>query len=196
MRYPEHIEQLMHMFRKLPGVGAKSAERFCFELLGWPTAKLKEFTTLIQDLPHKISSCHECGAFFQEGVCHFCSSQERNREQLCIVASPKDLFLIEATGQFNGLYHVIGGLLSPFSGRDKIPLEPLKERIKNLAIKEIIIAFDGTLEGDASTFYIKEQIKDLPLHISRLAFGMPAGSLLEFAGEGSLAQSMAHRREI
>ncbi len=196
MRYPEHIERLMQFFRKLPGVGAKSAERFCFELLQWPEAKIQEFTSLIEDLPRKISACPSCGALFQEEICHFCTSSERNAQQICLVATPKELFLIEATGQFKGLYHVLGGLLSPFAGRNTLNLEPLLRRIKDLNIKELIIAFDGTLEGDASAFYIKEQLKGIPLQISRLAFGMPAGSLLEFAGEGSIAQSLTHRREL
>lgn len=196
MRYPEHIERLMQIFRKLPGVGAKSAERFCFELLQWSEAKIHELTSLIEDLPKKISACPSCGALFQEGICNFCNGNERNTEQICLVATTKDLFLIEATGQFKGLYHVLGGLLSPFSGKHALNLEPLLKRIKDLNITELIIAFDGTLEGDASAFYIKEYFKGSSLQISRLAFGMPAGSLLEFAGEGSLAQSMAHRREL
>lgn len=193
MKYPDHLERLMQSFRRLPGVGSKSAERFCFELLRWPASKLKEFTALIEELPHKLTCCGCCGALVQETDCSFC---ERTSQQICLVASPKELFLIEGTGQFHGHYHVLGGLLSPLSGRDNLSLEPLRKRIQDLDIKELIIAFDSTIEGDATAYYIKEQLKHLPLTISRLAFGMPVGSLLELADGSSLAQAMAYRRSL
>lgn len=196
MKYPEHLEKLMQAFRRLPGVGGKSAERFCFELLRWPEAKLKEFTALIEELPHKLTACAECGALFQGGPCDYCENEERDTSKLCVVATSKELFLIEGTGQFKGIYHVLGGLLSPLAGRNTLNVQSLRSRIQSKGVKELIIAFDGTLEGDASAFYIKEQLEGLSLSISRLAFGMPVGSLLEFAGEGSLAQALAYRRKL
>lgn len=196
MKYPDHLERLMQTFRRLPGVGSKSAERFCFELLRWPEAKRQELIRLIAELPQKLSSCQACGSLIEEPGCYFCNSGARDQERLCLVATPKDVYLIEQTGQFKGLYHVLGGLLSPLAGRASLALDPLKNRIQDLGIKELIIAFDGTLEGDATAFYVKEQFKELGLTISRLAFGMPAGSLLEFTDGGSLAQALAYRRSL
>lgn len=186
----------MQIFRRLPGVGSKSAERFCFELLRWPEARRQELTRLIEELPQKLSSCQECGSLIEESGCYFCDKGVRDKERLCLVATPKEVYLIEQTGQFKGLYHVLGGLLSPLAGRSTLSLDSLKNRIQDLCIKELIIAFDGTLEGDATAFYVKEQLKEMGLIISRLAFGMPAGSLLEYADGGSLAQALAYRRSL
>ena len=197
MKYPASMRRLIETFKRLPGVGSKSAERYVFELLRWPEEKVKEFSHLMVSVSEALKSCAVCGALGEE-ECLFCSDEERDSELLCLVATSRELFLVEETGQFRGYYHVLGGLLSPLQGRGvkSLDVESLKNRITHSGIRELIIAFDSTLEGDATAIYIKEQLKELPVTISRLAFGMPVGSQLEFADGSSLAQALNYRRTL
>lgn len=194
MRFPEHLLKLISVLKKLPGVGSRTAERFAFHLLDWPEEKLSEMSLVIQDIKKNLTSCSECGALC-EGSCSICSDKGRHQEILCIVASTKDIFLIEETREYRGLYQVLGALFSPIHGQAPPPntIEKLKRRIVELGIKEIIIALDSTLEGDATALYLKKALASFPISISRLALGLPMGSSLDFIDGGTLARALAGR---
>jgi recombination protein RecR len=195
MQYPEHILKLIAIFKKLPGVGTKSAERFAFHILDWPTEKLQEMAQTIEMTSFHLKNCEECGSLL-ETACSFCQvARGRNTEIVCVVGSCKDIYLIEQTHAFDGLYHVIGGLLSPLLGRSPSPIaiQKLKERIKKNSIKEMILALDPTLEGDATALYLKKEVETFNLKTSRLALGLPMGSSLDFIDGGTLARALAGR---
>lgn len=193
MRYPEHLLKLITVLKKLPGIGNKSAERFAFHLIDWPEEKHLEMAQTIQDIKKKLKCCPECGSLSEEPPCLFCDTKKRDPTILCVVGSPKDVFLIEETHEYKGLYHVLGALLSPIHG--VVPnLDKIKERVKSLGVQEVIIALDSTLEGDATALYLKKELSSLAITTSRLALGLPVGSSLDFIDGGTLARAFSGRR--
>jgi recombination protein RecR len=197
-KYPSELAQLIAFLKKLPGVGTKTAERFAFQLLNWSDGELQIFSSLLAEFKKKMIQCSECRCLTDNGLCPFCHSGMRDRTQLCIIASPRDAYSLEETGAYRGLYHVLGGLLSPLDGRapEHLNLDPLKKRITSLQIKEIIIALDSTLEGDTTSLFLKEQIWEWGLPVSRLAFGLPIGSSLDFVDGGTLTRALTGRQSF
>lgn len=195
MNYPEQLIKLIQVLRRFPGVGTKSAERFAFQMLEWPEHQVREMATVIQALPDKIDHCSSCGCLKDVDKCHFCDGQRANAKVLCIVSSPRDVYSIEETGEYRGHYHVMGALLSPMEGigPEQLTVAPLKERIQRLEIEEVIIALDSTLEGDATSLFLKEELEPLNVTISRLAFGLPMGSSLDYVDGGTLARAFSGR---
>ncbi|MBS0603983.1 MAG: recombination protein RecR [Verrucomicrobia bacterium] len=195
-KYPVDLIHLIAFLKKLPGVGTKTAERFAFQLLNWQEAELHTFASLLSHLKEKITHCTECHCLTDSGQCAFCHSPARDKSQLCIIANPRDAYSIDETGAYRGLYHVLGGLLSPIDGKtpEHLNLEHLKKRITSLQAKEIIIALDSTLEGDTTSLFLKEQIQNWGLPVSRLAFGIPIGSSLDFVDGGTLARALTGRQ--
>ncbi len=195
MLVPAHFARLVEQLKTLPGIGTKSAERMAFEMLKWPAEKVAKLSALVGQLHNAVRTCTECGALADE-PCFLCTSLERDASLLCLVSSPKDLLLMEQTRQFNGRYHVLDGLLSPAYGRPALNLEGLRRRLSKEMPQEIILAFDSTLEGDATASLIREELKDLPVRFSRLGFGMQVGRSFESADDGSLAQAFTWRRPM
>jgi recombination protein RecR len=198
VKYPSDLAQLIAFLRKLPGVGTKTAERFAFQLLNWPEDELLAFSTLFAQLKKKIIRCSDCYCLIDNNLCPFCHNPIRDKTQLCIIASPRDAYSLEETGVYRGLYHVLGGLLSPLDGKtpEHLSLEHLKKRITLLRIKEIIIALDSTLEGDTTSLFLKEQIHAWGLPVSRLAFGLPMGSSLDFVDGSTLGRALIGRQSF
>lgn len=198
-RYPAALNKLIALLKKLPGVGTRTAERFAFHLLQGKQEDLDLLASSLSSLQTEISSCPICFCFQEkENACSFCDSFQRNRSQLCIVASPKDAYLIDATGSYTGLYHVIGGLLSPLQSRNvtTLSLEPLYLRCSKGEIKEVILALDSTLEGDTTSLFLKEELQKRGLSVSRLALGLPIGSPLEFIDGGTIARALMGRQNL
>lgn len=195
---PSSLATLIAYLKRLSGVGSRTAERFAFELLSWPQGDIEKFGALLQTIQSELPACTICGCLAQGGVCSFCTSPTRDRSSLCILASPKDTFAMEGTRSYRGLYHVIEHLLSPLDDRHThtLRIDRIQARIEELGIKEIIIALDSTLEGDATTLYLKKQLETLPVSVSRLAFGIPVGSSLEYIDTGTLARALQGRRPI
>ena len=195
MKYPTHLLKLIDSLRRLPGVGMKSAERFAFEMIDWKKERLAEMAEIIRELPNKLTHCNECGSLAESILCPLCAPGARRENTLCIVAMPRDVFAIEATHEYRGLYHVLGALLSPMDqiGPERIDLDKLKNRIVAKEIRELIIALDSTLEGDATALYLKQELEPLNLSISRLAFGLPMGSSLDYVDGGTLARALSAR---
>ena len=197
-KYPAHLKTLTTYFKKLPGVGSKTAERFSFHLLDWPESELNNFATHLLTLKEKLTTCPTCGCIEEENLCLFCSSTTRDPSSLCIVSNPKDVYPIEDTHVFNGHYHVLGGLISPLDGRSAQDLntQKLKERIDQFKIKDVILALDSTLEGDATALYLKQELQSPDLRILRPAMGIPMGSSLDYVDGGTLARALLGRQNF
>lgn len=196
MKYPEDLQILIAYLKKLPGVGARTAERFAFELLAWPQDELTRFAEQAATIQEKIPPCPVCGCLTQTGICSFCSSPSRDATSLCILASARDVYAIEQTKTFSGLYHIVEHLLSPLDGRhaSELNVERIEQRILQNGVREVVIAFDSTLEGDATALYLKERLQPLKIKITRLAFGMPVGSSLDHIDGGTLSRALSGRQ--
>lgn len=194
-KYPVHLLKLIDVMRKLPGVGAKSAERFAFELIEWPEDRLNQMADVIRTTKSQLKHCQICGCLTGLDACPFCTDASRRNPTLCVVATARDVFSIEATHEFRGLYHVLGALLSPLEGigPDQLNIEMLKKRIQAHQIEEVVIALDSTLEGDATALYLKQQLEPQCSNVSRLAFGLPMGSSLDYVDGGTLARALTAR---
>lgn len=195
-RYPVPLQQLIQLLKRLPGVGQKSAERYAFHLLEMEEGDLEVMGEVIASIRGRVCNCSICGALLMPGAnCTYCDLHERNPDVLCVVAHFKDVFALEETGEYQGLYHVLGGVLSPLEGKgpEELRIESLLRRLSEGKIREMIIALDSTLEGDATALYLKNAISHLPLKVSRLAFGIPLGSSLDYVDGGTLARSLLGR---
>ncbi|MCH9634619.1 MAG: Recombination protein RecR [Chlamydiae bacterium] len=195
MHFPPHLSLIIENFKKLPGIGQKSAERFAFKVLEWPTSQIEAFSQTLLEIQSQIHYCSSCGAIAEKNNCLYCNSPQRSKKMLCIVAHAKDIFTLEETHCYKGLYHVLGGLLSPMHHRDETTLniEPLKHKIEELSFEEIIFALDSTIEGDATTLFLKKELNLKNITISRLAFGIPVGSSLEYIDGNTLSRALSGR---
>ncbi len=195
MKYPPHLLKLIDVLRRLPGVGHKSAERFAFHMLQWAPHHLGEMSEVVSTLTAKVQQCAVCGCLCEDNSCSFCDEARGAMGSLCIIASPRDAFAIEETREYKGYYHVLGGLLSPLEGKgpEKLQLPKLMQRLQNPQIKEVVIALDSTLEGDTTALYLKRELEHLQLQVSRLAFGLPMGSSLDYVDGGTLARAFLGR---
>jgi recombination protein RecR len=195
-KYPQALDQLITLLKLLPGVGTKTAERFAFQVLTWPDESLIQLSERLATLKSQVPHCPTC--FCLSGVegCDFCNSAQRDPSIICIIGSPKDAYAIEETHAYKGLYHVLGSLLSPLDGRtiEQLNLRPLLERLRSNPVREVIIALDSTLEGDATALYLKEKIGQLNIPVYRLAFGLPMGSPLEYVDGGTLSRAFVGRQ--
>jgi recombination protein RecR len=198
MKYPSHLLKLIDVLKKLPGVGTKSAERFAFDMINWREEQLRQMAEIIVAAPSQLIHCGECGSLTDVGTCPFCENAHGRANALCIVAAPRDVFAIEATHEYSGLYHVLGVLLSPIDGigPEKLKIEKLKHRIAAHQIGEVVIALDSTLEGDATALYLKQELEPLKAQVSRLAFGLPMGSSFDYVDGGTLARALSARNRF
>lgn len=197
-RYPHPLQELIEAIRLLPGVGSRSAERFAFHILNWKPDQRDYLSKKLHEISDQIPDCPTCGCLTDHGQCHFCLSPHRDRSILCIVQEVKDVFAIEETQQFNGLYHVLGSSLSPLDGRgpESLDISHLQQRIQKHQTQEVILALDSTLEGDATSSYLSQVLQESVKKVSRLAFGLPMGSALNYVDGGTLAQAFSGRQDV
>lgn len=196
--YPQAFKKILAFFKKLPGIGNKTAERFAFQILQWREEELVDWGNSLSKLKQHIFPCLECGALKELQPCPFCGDPNRDPHILCILSSPREIFLLEQTHSYKGLYHVLENLLSPLEGKDEASLgmEKLLQRIQKRNVREVILALEATLEGDATSLYIKESLKNYPISLSRLAMGIPLGSSLEYIDSGTLSRALIHRQSF
>ncbi|ANH79041.1 recombination mediator RecR [Candidatus Chlamydia sanziniae] len=196
IKYPDYLSKLIFFLRKLPGIGFKTAEKLAFELITWEKEQLEALGQAFEEISIVRSNCSQCFSLKEapEADCHFCT-KERDPSSLCVVASQKDVFFLERSKIFNGHYYVLGSLLSPITGKhiDTQRLFLLKQRIETLSSKEIILALDATLEGDATALFLKQELVTLPIFISRLALGLPVGLSFDYIDSGTLARAFSGR---
>jgi len=209
MTYPPKIQKLIEIFSRFPGVGPKTASRFVFYLLKKPEPKIDELLNSIADLKKAVKICKFCLNPFEpkkeEVLCPICSDISRDKTLLCLVEKEADLVLLERTGKYQGLYFILGGLLSPLRKREaeKLVIDNLLQRIKNPAgfgvkagFKEIIIAISYTTEGQATSLYLERTLKPFNIKISRLGQGLPLGAEIEYADEETLSYALESRKEV
>jgi recombination protein RecR len=192
------IEDAVQEFSKLPGIGKKTALRMVLQLMKMEKEKVDEFTGALSRMRHEIVLCEQCFNVSDTAVCTICSNPGRNRSQVCIVENIRDVIAIESTQQYSGLYHVLGGILSPLDGigPDQLNIVSLHDRVQQDGIEELIMALSPTIEGDTTAYYIARQVKDLPVRITTIARGIAFGGELEYADETTLARSIAKRLPI
>lgn len=183
-------------FAKLPGIGMKTAQRLAYYVLNLPEKEVKTFAENIVKARESVHLCSCCQNFTERDVCSICSDENRDKSVICVVESPKDVSAFERAGGFEGLYHVLHGLLSPMDGITAENLK-IKELLSRLAdVKEVIMATNPTVEGEATAMYLGRLIKPMGIKVTRLAYGLPAGSALEFADDVTLAKALENRNEL
>lgn len=189
------LENAVNEFSKLPGVGQKTALRLVLHLLNQPSQEVENLSDALTRLKREIRYCKVCGNISDSEVCGVCSANKRDKSLVCIVEDTRDIMAIENTNQYNGVYHVLGGLISPMDGigPSDLNIERLVERVKTGEIEEVILALSATMEGDTTIFYIFKKLKDLPVKISTIARGIAFGGEIEYADEITLARSIATR---
>ena len=198
MHYSKPLAKLIEQFQKFPGVGPKSAQRMAFFMLKMPESQVKQFTDIVLEAKEKIRYCDICFNMSSESPCEICSSTKRNESSICVVAETKDLIAIEKTNEFSGKYHVLQGLISPLDGigPDELRIRELLQRITNPDIKEVILAINPSVEGEATSLYLAKLMKPFGIKITRIAFGLPVGGDLEFVDELTLAKALEGRTEV
>lgn len=192
------LEELVDQFARLPGIGKKTAQRLSFFVLGLPEGEAEKFADAIVEAHKKIHSCKICQNLTDGEICSVCASGTRDRETICVVEDPRDVMAFERTGDYNGLYHVLHGVISPMDGvgPDGIRLKELLARLNNDEVKEVIMATNPTVEGEATAMYISKLLKPLGIKISRLAYGIPVGGDLQYADEVTLSRALKGRNQI
>lgn len=192
------IEDAVQEFSRLPGIGKKTALRMVLQLLKMDEQEVDAFTNAVSRMRHEVKFCTVCHNVSDAEVCVICVNRARNQAQVCVVENIRDVIAIESTQQYNGLYHVLGGILSPLDGIGpaQLNLHTLHSRVKDNGVKELIMALSPTIEGDTTVYYIARQLKDLPVRITTIARGIAFGGELEYADEMTLARSIAKRLPI
>ncbi|GAH57674.1 unnamed protein product [marine sediment metagenome] len=196
--YIKSVENLINEFRKLPGIGPKSAKRIVFFLLKLSHSDIVKFSRNLIEMKEKVKFCSQCYSLTEEDICHICRDQSRDRKKICIVEEVSDVIIIEKTGEYKGLYHIIGGLLSPIEnvGPDEIRVPRLLERVKASNIEEVIIALNPTVEGESTAMYLKKILAPFGVKVTKLASGLPVGGDLEYADEITIGRAISDRREL
>ncbi len=189
------LESAVNEFAKLPGVGQRTALRLVLHLLNQSDVEVAQFTDSLNRLKQEIRFCETCHNISDQPICEICSSHKRDRGLICVVEDTRDVMAIENTAQFQGLYHVLGGLISPMDGigPSDLSIDDLVERVQKGEVREVVLALSATMEGDTTIFFLYKKLKDLPVQISTIARGIAFGGELEYVDEITLGRSIATR---
>lgn len=192
------LAKLIEQFERLPGIGSKTAQRLAYFVLNMPKEQAKEFSTAIIDAHEKIRYCDVCCNFSDQDLCPVCRSTNRDTSVICVVETPRDAIALENTHEYNGTYHVLHGAISPLNGvgPDQLCIKQLLNRLNDDTVKEIIMATNPTVEGEATAMYISRLLKPMGIKVTRLAYGIPVGGDLEYADEVTLARALEGRNEL
>ena len=193
--YPVSLQELIDEFNKLPGIGHKSAVRLAFHMMNMPTEKAQKFIDAINKAKTNVHLCRECQNLTDKDVCDICSSPRRDRNVICVMESPKDVTALEKTREYNGLYHVLHGAISPIDniGPDDIKVKELLPRLTS-DVTEVIMATNPTIEGEATATYIARLLKPMGITVTRIAHGIPVDGNIEYADEVTLSRAIEGRR--
>lgn len=196
--FPVALERLTEQFARLPGIGGKTAQRLAFHILSLPQEQAEEFAHSVLEAKAKVHLCPLCQNLTDREVCPICEDEGRDRDVICVVAEPKDVIAMERAREFNGLYHVLHGVISPLNhiGPDDIRIRELLSRIGRGDVREVIMATNPDTEGEATAMYISRLLRPMEVRVTRLAYGIPVGSQLEFADEVTLLRALQGRRDI
>ncbi|MEE0932341.1 MAG: recombination mediator RecR [Clostridium sp.] len=196
--YTGPISRLIEEFSKLPGVGRKTAQRLAFHVINMNINDVEALSKAIVDAKKEIRYCSVCYNITDKAVCSMCSNKNRDDSIICVVEDPRDVAAMEKTKEFNGKYHVLNGVISPMDGigPDMIRIKELIQRLSNQDVKEIIMATNPTIEGEATAMYIARLLKPMGIKVTRIAHGLPVGGDLEYADEVTITKALEGRREI
>lgn len=196
--YAAPLEKLIEQFQRLPGIGRKSAQRLAFHVLSLPEDGAEEFARAILDARGSIHTCRVCQNLTEGELCPICADPQRDRSTICVVTDPKDLIAIERTREYHGLYHVLHGVISPLNdvGPEQLKIKELLQRVAEGDVQEVIMATNPDTEGEATAMYISRLLKPFNIKVTRLAYGIPVGSNLEFADDATLNRALEGRTEM
>ncbi len=196
--YPVPLERLIMQLQKLPTVGPKTAQRLAFFMLTLPDIETNQIAEAILEVKKNLSDCRICGTITDINPCQICSNPRRDTQIICVVEQPDDLWAIERTEIHKGLYHVLGGVLSPLDGvgPDSLRMESLFERVHNGSVKEVILATNWDTEGQATALFLTQQLEKFQVNVTRIAYGIPVGGDLEYIDEVTLAKALEGRRAM
>lgn len=192
------LNELISQFERLPGIGKKTAQRLAFSIIEQPAEVAEKFAEALVNAKRKIHFCGVCQGLTDNEVCDICADTRRDRSVICVVAEPRDVMAFERTREFSGVYHVLHGVISPLDGitPDRLRIKELMARLSDSEVKEIIMATNPTVEGEATASYLSRLIKPMGIKVTRLAYGIPVGGDLEYADEFTLARALEGRNEI
>ncbi len=198
MIYPPSLSNLISYFRKLPGIGEKSAERLALSLIELPIEDINQFASSMIDSRNNLHTCSICGHITDKDLCDICSNDNRNHNLICVLEDYKSVFAFEKAGNYDGVYHVLNGLISPIDdvNPEDINISSLLSRIDKLENPEIIIALKSTVEGETTTLYLKKILEGKNVTISRLSYGIPMGAEIDFLDEITLDRALSDRKKI
>lgn len=196
--YTKSMQELIECFKKMPGIGAKTAERMAFHVLKAPADEMVKFSQVIRKVKEDVRFCKICGNLSESEICPICSDPRRDKTTVCVVEEPLDLILIEKSHRYKGVYHVLFGVISPLEGigPEELRIKELLDRIKEDKVKEVILATDSNAEGETTALYLSEQIKPLKIKISRIAYGIPVGGNLEYIDQATLIRAIEGRLPV
>lgn len=195
---PDPLVRLVEQLQKLPGIGAKGAQRLAFHILKNTRDEAERLCDAIRDVKERVTYCSTCNNITDQDPCGYCTSASRDQRIICVVEEPQNVSVVEKTREFRGLYHVLMGTLSPLQGvgPDDLKIQGLLTRVGNGGVEEIILATNPTVEGEATALYLARLLKPLGVRVTRIAMGIPVGSDLEYADEVTMTRAMEGRREV
>jgi recombination protein RecR len=197
-KYPSVFEDLINSLKSLPGIGMKSAERMAYQILDMDQEFVSTFATALVRAKSDIHSCKICGLMSDKDTCQICESKTRDESVVCVVSSSKDVFAIEKSEGYNGLYHVLNGVISAVNGKgvEELNIDSLIKRVSEGKIKEVILATNPNVEGEVTALYLSEILKDKGVSLTRLAYGLPVGAHLDYTDEVTLTKALQGRRKL
>lgn len=198
MNYPETLKKLIECYKKLPGIGEKSAERMALATIDLDQDILNTFSESIKTIKEKIKFCEICNNYSESDRCEICNSSSRDKHTICVVEEPKNIIMFEKIGTYNGLYHVLNGLISPLDGinPEQINIDSLLKRIENDDIKEVIFALKPSIEGETTTLYIKKMLTKSDVVVSKIAHGVPMGADIDYIDSLTLELALEDRKRV
>jgi len=198
MTHPESLARLIDEFKKLPGIGGKSAQRLAFHVLRASREDAERLCNAVLDVKERVTYCSTCNTITDVDPCRFCADSSRDRSLICVVEEPQNVSAVEKTRDFKGLYHVLMGALSPLQGvgPDDLKIKGLVERVGQGTVQEVILATNPNVEGEATAIYLARLLKPLGVRVTRIAMGIPVGSDLEYADEITMGKAMEGRRDV
>lgn len=196
--YPKAMTRLISFFSRLPGIGKRTAERLALALVDWPEEDLRQFGSLLGELRERVKLCRICGNLADGDECTICRDPRRDRETICVVESASQIPVLEKSGCYRGLYHVLGGRLAPLDGKgpEDLTIADLVRRVSEGQVREIILATSSDVEGEATAAYIADEFDDIDVTVTRIASGVPVGADLSYADAATLASALGGRRSL
>lgn len=196
--YTKSMQDLIDHFKKMSGIGAKTAERMAFHVLQSPKEEMEKFSRAISNVKEQVKFCKVCGNLSEQDLCRICNDPRRDKSIVCVIEEPKDLILIEKSGHYRGTYHVLFGAISPLDGigPEDLRIEEFLKRVKENKVKEVILATDSNAEGETTALYLSKELKPFKIKISRIAYGIPVGENFDYINQATLIRAMEGRRPM